>query len=188
MREHFRRIRSIPPRTALDAVRKQEDRLPPKEPGQGNFEQNPGGFNVRDHVFRKPTKEDLTGSLIIPEAERITWKAEIVEDCNSNGDLGIILQFAGIELAGTSFLRGKRNYGPDSAVFYASVGYKKDPVFLILATYGDILESQVVATKIDTRPFFSEEKYLSQLTVTHDPTSMTVSEKNRLIVVSYNKL
>jgi len=36
--------------------------------------------------------------------------------------------------------------------FILQVGYKNRLAFLILATYGDIFESQVVATEIDARP------------------------------------
>ncbi len=87
MKEHFR-IRSIPPRTTLNALRKQEGRLPSKEPRQRSLEQNPGGFNVKDHIFQKPTKEKPNRSLIIPEAERITWEVEIHEDYDAQGNLG----------------------------------------------------------------------------------------------------
>lgn len=141
------------------------------------------GFNIKDHVFQKPTK-----SLIIPRAERITWEVEVHEGYPSQERLSVILRFSGIEFTNAPvFERSKHDYGPDSRVFYSSVGYKNGQAFLILATYGDIFESQVVATKINVGPFFREETLLPQLT-THDPTSMTVYEKNHLVVVSYNKL
>lgn len=202
-----RRIRSRPARTMLDVLREQEKgkrligletgfpgssvgigRLPPKEPGQRSLEQNPGAFNVEDHVFRKPTKERPNKPLIVPETERITWQVEQMEDYNGQGDLGLIVQFSGIEFITPVFERSRHDYGPDSRVFYSPVRYKNGQAFLILATYGDIFESQVVATIIDVRPFFGEETLLPQLTVTHNPTSMTVYEKNHLVVVSYDRL
>ena len=188
MKERIR-IRSIPPRTTLDALREQEGRLPPREPRQSNLEQNSGGFNIKDHVFQKPTKEIPNKPLIVPEAEKITWEVEVHEDYDTQESLGVILRFPGIEFTNTPvFERSRHDYGPDSRVFYSPVGYKNGRAFLILATYGDILESQVVATKIDARPFFREETLLPQLRVTHNPTSMTVYEKNHLVVVAYNRL
>ena len=176
MSEHFR-IRSIPPRTTLDALRKQKGRLLSKEPGQRSFEQNSGGF-----------REPIT-SLIILKAERITWEVEMYEGYATQGSLGVILRFSGIEFPEAPvFKKSRHDYGPDSRVFYSPVGYKNGQAFLILATYGDIFESQVVATKMDIRPFFREEIYLPKLTVTYDPTSMTLYEKNHLVVVNYNKL
>lgn len=184
MKEPFR-IRSIPPRTGLDVLRESGSsvsigRLPPKEHGQG--------FDVKRHVFQKPTRERLSRPLTAPENREIMWQMEIHGDYNSAGDLGLVMQFSGIEFINPSFNKSGRDYGPDSSVFYAPVGYKNGRAFLILATYGDIFESQVVATKIDKRPFFREEIYLPELTVTHDPTSMTVYGKNCLVVVEYNKL
>ena len=116
-------------------------------------------------------------------------QVEIVEDYNDAGGLGLIVHFSGISFASIPvFERSRHDYGPDSRVFYSPVGYKNRLAFLILATYGDIFESQVVATEIDARPFFKEEILLPQLTVTHDPTSMTVYGKNHLVVVGYNRL
>lgn len=196
MKERFR-IRSIPPQTMLDALRIQEGRnglvgigrLSPKEPRQRSLEQISEGFNVKNHVFRKPTKEKPNEPLIVPEAERITWKVEIHEDYDTQESLGVILQFSGIEFTNAPvFEKSRVDYGKDSSVFYSRIGYKNRLAFLILATYGDIFEAQVVAKKVDVRPFFREEILLPRLTVTHNPTSMTVYEKNRLFVVNYNKL
>lgn len=194
MKERFR-IRSIPPRTTLDALREQKSssvsigRLPPREPRQSRLEQGSGGFNVKDHVFQKPTQERPSRSLVSSEIERITWQVEIIEDCNSAGDLVLIAQFRGIGFGSTPvFEKSRVDYGADSSVFYSRIMYKNGSAFLILATFGDIFESQVVATKIDVRPFFREETRLPQLTITHDPTSMAVYEKNHLVVVGYNRL
>ena len=116
-------------------------------------------------------------------------QVEIVEDYNDAGGLGLIVHFSGISFASIPvFERSRHDYGPDSRVFYSPVGYKNGRAFLILATYRDVLESQVVATKIDVRPFFREETLLPQLTVTYDTASMTVYGKNHLVVVGYNRL
>jgi len=77
-------------------------------------------------------------------------QVEIVEDYNDAGGLGLIVHFSGISFASIPvFERSRHDYGPDSRVFYSPVGYKNRLAFLILATYGDIFESQVVATEID---------------------------------------
>jgi len=205
--EHFR-IRSIPPRTGLDALRERRSIESGRGSGgnplssslriggfslgqslQRRLEQDPGGFNVKDHVFRKPTKEKPKKSLIIPGAERITWEVEVHEDCGAQGSLRVIMQFSGIGFTNAPvFEKSRVDYGQNSRVFFSRIGYKNGSAFLILATYGDIFESQVVAARIDMRPFFREETRLPQLTVTHDPISMAVNEKNHLVVVSYNKL
>lgn len=153
-------------------------------------EPDSGGFNVQDHVFKKPTAERRPMKFLSPpEIGRIIWEIEVHEDYDPQGRLRVILQFSGIEFTDASvFERSKRDYGPDGRVFYSPVKYKKDRAFLILATYGDIFESQVVATEIDEGPFFREEILLPQLTETHDPTSMAVYGKNHLVVVGYNRL
>lgn len=205
-KEH--RIRSIPLRTGLDVAREQErggrsigpggnpsensvgiGGLSPGRSWQDRPEPDPGGFNVQDHVFRKPTKEKPKKPLIVPEARRITWEVEVHEDYDTQGRLGVILQFSGIEFTDAPvFERSRYDYSPDSRVFYSPVGYKNGQAFLILVTDGDILESQVVAAKIDVNPFFREEILLPLLTVTHEPASMTVYGKNHLVVVGYSRL
>ena len=196
-----RRIRSIPPRTTLDALREQEggrggirssgsfvniDRLPPKEPRQSTLEQNHGGFNVKDHVFQKPTREKSSRPLTAPENERITWQVEISENYNKTGDLGIIIQFSGVNFMSTPvFERSRRDYGPDNTIFYAPVGYKNGQAFLILSTFGDIFESQVVPKIKDVNPFFREEIYLPPLLTLYDPTTMRPFYNNGLFIVSY---
>lgn len=206
MRERIR-IRSIPPRTALNILRKQGGkeewtrrngfsdssvsigRLPAKKIEQKSLEQDFGEFKIEDHVFRKPAKEKSNKSLIIPEAERINWQVEVHDNYDAQGNLGVILQFSGIEfINGSVFEKSRANYGQNSRVFFSQIGYKNKSAFLILATYRDIFESQVTAVKINVEPFFKEEIYLPQLITTYDPASMTVYKKNQLIVVGYNRL
>lgn len=182
MKEHFR-IRAIPPRTTLDAFREQErgKRLSPREPGQSSE-----GFDVKRHVFQKPITGESSRPLIAPENERITWQAEIIEGCNNAGDLGLIVQFSGISFASIPvFEKSRHDYGPDSSVFYSSVGYKNGQAFLILSTFGDIFESQVVPKTKDVNPFFREEIYYPPLLTLYDPASMRPSCNNGLVIVNY---
>ena len=189
MREHFR-IRSIPPRTTLDAVREQErgtGRIGFGAGSLGNSEPNPGEFDIKRHIFKKPTGEKSINPLVIPENQRIMWQVEIIEDYNNAGDLGLIVQFSGISFMSTFvFERSRHNYGSDSRVFYAPVEYKNGQAFLILSTLGDIFESQVVSRMKDVHPFFREEIYYPPLLTFYDPTSMRISYNNGLIIVSYN--
>lgn len=116
------RIRSIPAQTALNVLRKQKEeltrlkngfsdssvsigRLPAKKIEQKSLEQDFGEFKIEDHVFRKPAKEKSNKSLIIPEAERINWQVEVHDNYDAQGNLGVILQFSGIEFINGSVLK-----------------------------------------------------------------------------------
>lgn len=179
-----RRIRSIPPRTTLDALREQERRR--GRIGQSSLGQSSEGFDVKDHVFRKPTQERPSRSLVSSEIEGITWQVEILEGYNNAGDLGLIIQFSGISFVSKPvFERSRRDYGPDSRVFYCPVGYKNGQAFLIFSTFGDIFESQVVPKIKDVNPFFREEIYWPPLLTLYDPTSMRPSYNNGLVIVGY---
>ena len=113
------------------------------------------------------------------------WKLEIIEDCNTAGVLGLIVQFSGINFINPVFIESKHDYGPDSIVSYAPVSYKKRQAFLIFSTFGDILESQVVPKTKDVNPFFREEIYWSKLFTDYVPTSMELSYNNGLFIVKY---
>lgn len=189
MSERFR-IRSIPPRTTLDAHRRVIGGRTGGSRLHGDVKKQSRELSEEEllkrwaagHVFQKP----LISEPIYKIDEGIGLEAEVMDDYDGNGGLGIILRFSGIEFTNSPvFEKSWRDYGPDSKVFYSSVGYKKNRAFLVLATYGDILESQVVTAKMDVRPFFREEILLPQLE-THDPSSMTVCEKNHLVIVGYN--
>lgn len=209
-----RLIGSIPPRTTLDMLREQErgirlgfggnyplgnsvsiGRLTPESSWQQSPKQEPGSFNVKDHIFQKPAPEKPTESLISPEDERISWQIEVHEglkareDSNGAGDLGLIIQFSGIKfMTPPIFNEGRRNYGPDTRVFYTPVDYKNGRAFLILGTFGDIFESQVVPKEKDVNPFFQEEIYWPSLLTLYDPKSMRPFYNNGLVVVSYAPL
>lgn len=184
-----RRITSIPSRTSLDVLRSGGSlpggaRSVSREPAAGETDWSQV---VAKHVFPKPPKrENAKPGPLYERDGKIEWITDVMEDYNGKGDLGIILQFVGIGFIGTSFIRSKRNYGPDSAVFYTRIGYKNKIAYLILATRGDIFESQIVSAQIDVNPFFRKELYLPQLTAAHDSASMTVFQNNKLVTVSYN--
>ncbi len=185
----------MPPRTSLDILR---GRITTRIGGGSllgdvrrvSRESTAGETNwsqiVAKHVFQKPTGWEKRRPEPLDERERkIEWEAEVIEDYNGQRDLGVILQFAGIELTEAPFLRSRHNR-PDCLIFYTLIQYNKKPGRLFLATRGDILESQIVTAQMDVNPFFQEELYLPQLTKTHDPTSMTVLQNNKMVIVGYN--
>lgn len=192
-----RRITSIPQRTSLDVLRGGGvtirigggsllggvRRIPRESTaGESDWSQI-----VAKHVFQEPPRREKAKPKPFYERDgKIEWEAEVIEDYNGKGDLGIILQFVGIGLTEASFLRGRRYYGPDTTLFYSPITYKSKRTLLILATTGDIFETQVVPARKDVSPFFQEELHLPRLTTTHDPTSMTVSQNNKLVIVGYN--
>lgn len=189
-----RRITSIPIRTSLDVLRgrvtiqigggslPEGTRRVPREQTTGEPDWNQ---IVAKQVFKTPPRWEKARPFY-ERGGKIEGEAEVIEDYNGRGDLGIILRFAGIRFTEKPFLKSRRNYGPDSVVFYTGIGYKNSAACLILATRGDIFESQIVPAKIDVSPFFQEELYLPQLATTHDPTSMTVFQNNKLVTVGYN--
>jgi len=176
-REHF----CIPP-----TIRRQKSR----EFGQNRPDQKPEKFNVKDHVFPKPNKEKPRESLIIPEVGKITLMQEVHEACDTQGNLGVVMEFSGIEFADVPvFKKSRTDYKQNKSVYYSGIKYRNRPAYLVLITTSEnVLESQIVPAKIDKDAFFTNEIPLPQLTVTHDPASMTVYGNNNLIVVSYQKL
>lgn len=185
-----RHIRSIPPLTTLDAVRKHEatQRKRPYGPFDGRLslgkprqdsqqklqEESAGGFAIKDHVFQKPADKRPKIDLAYSD-ERIRWNVETVED----DGLWIIAQLSGIDSSGAPhFERSRRDYGQDNVVFFALVRYKKSPAYLIFATHGDIFETQVVPQKKDVSPFFRDEIYCPRLLTHYVPTSMRPSYNN----------
>ena len=190
-----RRLRSIPPLGSIPPGIRGEITIHTGKRGSlGNI----GGLKPREswrteeqdwerivakHVYQKPPREKPKTVRIAYE-ERIRWMVDIVENYDVAGELRLKLQFPGIDLTQAHFKRGRKSYGPECVAFYSQVGYDKKRAFLILSTFGDIFESQVVPIKRDLNPFFKEELYLPQL-AGYNPASMTVSQNNNLIVVSY---
>lgn len=193
----FRRITSIPPRTSLDVLRGRKEitiqigggsllggvRRVSRKPIDGETDWNKV---VAKQVFKKqPGWERSSPKPHDEKARKIQWEAEVIEDYDGKGGLGVILQFAGIELTEEPFLRSILNYGPDSAAFHAPIIYGDKRAHLVLVTRGDVFESQIVPARINVSPFFQDELYLPQL-ATYNPTSMAVSQNNRLVIVGYN--
>lgn len=193
MNHSERKLRSIPPKTALGVLRGNGIQI-----GEGDL---PGGVRT---ISREPISQERYGNQTVshvvqkpPSSERarpelpdkrdgkIKWNSEVIEDYNGKGDLGIILQFAGIEFTEVSSLRSRHNR-PGMPVLYIPVGYLSKTARLILATRGDIFEFQIVPSQMDVNPFLREELYLPQLATTHDPASMTVLQNNKIVTVSYN--
>lgn len=191
------RITSIPKLTPLDVLRRGvtiqigggsllgSARGVPREPATGETDWSK---EVKKHLFQKQPGWEKARPVPLYERDgRIRWEAEVIEDYDGKGDLGVILQFAGIELTEEPFLRGILNYGPDSAAFHAPIIYGDKRAHLVLVTRGDVFESQIVPARINVSPFFQNELYLPQL-ATYDPTSMAVSQNNRLVIVGYNPI
>lgn len=191
-----RRITSIPPRTSLDVLRGGVAlrigggnllggvrRIPRKSTaGEPDWSQI-----VAKHVFQKPSGQGKARPESLYErGEKIEWNAEVIEDYDGKGSLGVILQFAGIRLTEVSFLRGRRDYGPETTLFYSLISYQNKKALLTLATTWDIFEAQVVPARKDVSPFFKEELHLPRLSTTHDPASMAVFKNNGLVIVGYN--
>lgn len=182
-------IRSIPPRTMINVLREgarisvRIGGLGTGAPRQGRLEREYFS-DVRPYVSPEPGRKKPRETFVLPESEGITWQVEEVEDYNDQEDLGLILQYSGIELPRGPFIKSRVNYGADNIVFFLPVRYGVKVASLILSTFGDIFESQVAAKK-DVNPFFREELYLPPLATTHDPKSMTVKRKNNLVIVSY---
>lgn len=175
--------RSIPPWTALDVLRGQAR-------GGLNFDrsfqnrpvQNQDGFNLADHVYKKPSKP-----LIVPGAEKIRWETEWHE-YGTEGSLLVILQFFGIEFTNVPvFKKSRTDYGTNGFTFCSPIYHKGKEALLTLVTLDDIIEFQVVEKGKDN-PISRDETRLPQLTTTHDPTSMSVHERNHLVIVGYNRL
>lgn len=135
---------------------------------------------VDEQTLKKPTIQ----AKLHENEEKISCDMEVVENYNVQGDLGIFLEFKGIGPV-RAFLRGRRDYGPDTTLFYAPIIYHKSRVLLLLSTCGDIFETQVVPEKKDVNPHFQKEIYLPQLATIYNPRSMAISGGHNLVVVSY---
>lgn len=189
-----RRIRSIPPGTRIriypvDISVSKERRQTEESWLAEQPERDQKAYDVQDHVFKKEIQKRPQIPLIVPEAKRIMSRMEIYEGYNSAGDLALVMQFDGIGFMNRPvFTKSRRDYGPNCRVFYTSLRYKNDSAFLILSTFGDIFESQVVPRKRDVNPLFQEEVYLPKLTTTYDAGSMGCTYNNGLVIVAYTRL
>lgn len=177
-----RRLRSIPPITALSRRRLEKRGFRfqsiQEEPDKRNE------FDGGRYLYQKPAPKVQREPLLHENGE-IKVKFE-VNDLNGNLVL-ITEQIAGINLTHTPFIRCLGNFGPDSIVFYTPAKYGKLNVNLFLGTYGDIFGVQVTPPKGKT-PIFQDEQFLQELGKVYNPLSMTVKETNGIIIVTYNPL
>lgn len=193
--EGRRRITSIPQQTSLNILRGGGTirlggdsstggaRRSPRErtDGEPNWDEI-----VSKYVFKRPTiPRNARRKPPFSQEDRIECASEVIEGYNNNGDLGIILQFAGVRFTQRSFARS-RHSKPDNPVFYIPICYNERKGRLFLATRADIFELQITPDQMDIDPFFQEELYLPKLTTTHDPTSMTAFQNNELVIVGYS--
>lgn len=195
-----RKIRSIPPRTFLDVLRGKVAAGIGRESLSGGVgrvsrepavrESNPSQ-TVDRYVFKNPGKRRKTRPEPFYESGgKIECDAEVMEDYNGKGGLGIILQFAGIRFTQATFLRSRHNR-PDNPVFYIPINHNKRISHLIIGTRGeDILDIQIVPDQMDFNPFFQKElflpQFIPQFTATYNSTSMTVLQNNNVVTVGYN--
>lgn len=162
------KIRSIPPRT-MSGVRVEKvgekvgkpfssprispgiGRLGASVPWQSRSAEN-DSFDVPPYVPQKPDRRKPRETLILPKSKRITCEIEQMDDYNGEGDLGIILQFAGIEFTKTFFLRSRHN-SPDSPVFYIPIDYNKKAAAYSLLPQGIFSKHKLSRLKKMSTPF-----------------------------------
>lgn len=193
---HERKIRSIPPRTSLDVLRGLQIQIGGGSFSGGTRRASPGptaeetdwSKTVAQQVFqRPPRRNNVRSEPIHGRYGKIEWETEVNQDYDGKGNLGIILQFAGIGLPNAPFQKGRPNYyGQDVTLFYSLVTHSDRQVWLLLSTCGDIFEAQVVPRKRNVDFLFQGEIYLPELATTHDPRSMTVVGNKGLVTVGYN--
>lgn len=147
----------------------------------GNIERD--SWDISKHIYKKPERKPTRTIRYEPKIECIT---DVIEDFNSDGDLGVILQFRGLEFLSDTFTKSKRDYGSNSCVYYASVNYKWNKADLILSTKENIFESKVQLQKGGNQ-LFSDESYIPKIMETYNPLSMEVIQKNGLIIISYKR-
>ncbi len=148
----------------------------------GNIERD--SWDISKHIYKKPERKPTRTIRYEPKIECIT---DVIEDFNSDGDLGVILQFRGLKFLSDTFTKSKRDHGSNSCVYYMPVSYKWNKADLILLTRRDILESKVQPRKGGGNLLFSDESYIPGLMETYDPLSMKVIQKNGLTVISYKR-
>lgn len=195
-------LRSIPPITSTGNKRRMEparlDGLAHMSLGRYIAERRGSSFgmgcikrdsddswDVSKHIYNKNLKKKPKRTICYePKIECIT---DVIEDFNSDGDLGVILQFRGFKFLSDTFTKSNRDYGSYSCVYFTPVGYKRKEAYLILSTMGDIFESEVVLQKKWVNQLFSNEAYMPELMKTYNPLSMEVIQKNNIITISYKR-
>lgn len=194
-------VRSIPPITATGKERRKK---PARLQGLGHMslgrylagrrgEGFGGGtgfqgssYDISQHEVKKAKNRPRTTTLRYePKIECIS---DVIDDYNSEGDLGVVLEFKGLEFLSDTFTKSKKYSGEDSCAYFAPVSFKNKEARLMLSTMGDILESEVVPQRKGINQIFNDEFYIPKLTKVYDPLSMGVMQKNGLTIVSYKQI
>lgn len=143
-------------------------------------------FDISRHTHKKPSKNVKTTTVQYEPKVECTY--DIIEDFDTKGNLGIILEFTGIRFLEGNFLKNNNRHTQNSITHYTNVTYRNHNTLLRLSTIDDILEVEVTHGKIGGNQLFSEEIYIPKLTVVYDSLSMEAVQKNGLVVVSYKKI
>ena len=154
--------------------------------GMGSMERDSeDSWDVSKHIYnKKPERKPARTICYEPKIKCIT---DVIEDFNSDRDLGVILQFRGFKFLSNTFAKGKKDYGSNSCVYFIPVSYKGKEAYLILSTTGDIFESEVVLQRKGVNQLFSDEIYIPELMETYNSLSMEVIKKNGLTIISYKR-
>lgn len=194
-------VRSIPPITATGSERRKK---PARLQGLGHMSlgrylaerrgegfgggmgsMQGGSYDISQHVVKKSKiKPKITAVNYDPKIECIS---DVIEDYNSEGDLGVVLDFKGLEFLSDTFNKSKKYSGEDACVYFTPVSFKNKEARLMLSTRGDIFESEVVPQRKGVNQIFSDEAHIPELTEAYDPLSMEVIQKNGLTIISYKK-
>lgn len=157
----------------------------PKSEGENYDPQN--SWDISKHVYKKP-KRIHPATTIIPDEPKIERISDISVDYNSDGDLGVILEFKGLNFLEGTFTKNGNYDGQNGHVYSTPVSYRNKKAFLLLSTIGDILESEVVPQKEGIDQLFSDEIHIPELTSVYDASSMGAALTNGIIVISYKRI
>lgn len=188
-------VRSIPPITATGNQRRKK---PARLQGLGHMSLGrylaerrgsigpESSYDISQHIVKKSiSKPKTTTTNYKPKIECIS---DVIEDCNIDRDLGVILDFRGLNFLSDTFTKSRKYSGQDACVYSTPVSFRGKEAILILSTTGDIFESEVVPQRKGVNQIFSNELYIPKLTKAYDPLSMEVMQKNRLIIVNYKQI
>jgi len=139
--------------------------------------------DISKHVYKKTKPKPTRTIHYEPKIKCIT---EVIEDFNSKGDLGVILQFTGFKFLKNIFTQNRKDYDSNSCVYSTPVNYKDKGAYLILSTIKDIFKYEVVPQRKGNQ-LFSDETYISELMEIYNPLSMKVVQTNGLSIISYKK-
>lgn len=192
-------VRSIPPITATGSERRKK---PARLQGLGHMslgrylaERRGEGFgggtgfqgssyDISQHVVKKAKNKPRTTTIRYePKIECIS---DVIEGYNSDGDLGIILEFKGLNFLNEDFT--KKLSGKNECVYHSPVSFRNKEALLILSTAGNVLEYEVLPQRRGANQLFSDKAHVPKLTEAYDPLSMEVLQKNGLIIVNYKKI